>query len=191
MKNNCLYLTSPLPPSVNHYLSPRAVIRNGKPFAFMYEAVEAKNYKEAFGEIIRKEVEKQSWRPVDDKTHHYYCDCVFYFDRIDKDANNYFKLLCDAVTESGVVWPDDNVVCERVQGIYYDSRNPRINITIYPVDYVGIFPTEQAGIEFEEACKGCVRYKNNCSILKNAKEGRISENIDDLKCNKFKEEKEK
>ena len=46
-------------------------------------------------------------------------DCIFYFDRVDKDANNSFKCLADAITDSESVWIDDTQLCERVQGIYF------------------------------------------------------------------------
>ena len=50
-------------------------------------------YKKNFGEYIKEQVKLQNWTMSEDKTKHIYCDCVFYFDRTDKDCNNYFKLL--------------------------------------------------------------------------------------------------
>jgi hypothetical protein len=45
--------------------------------------------------------------------------------------------------------------------------------------------------QFEEKCKTCRRYKNNCSILKKAKEGRIQKEIDEeLNCKEYKKKKE-
>ena len=183
--SNILKLTSPIPPSVNHYLATRAIVKNGKPMAMVYETKEAKEYKKWFTEYIKSEAQKQNWTSDLDPAQHYYCDCVFYFDRIDKDCNNYFKLLLDSITESQTIWTDDNVVCERVNRIYYDSDNPRIEIEIYPVDYTGIFDTKEELDDFEEKCKMCKRYKRNCSILKKAKEGRIQEEIEDFECAKF------
>ena len=113
-------------------------------------------------------------------------DCIFYFDRVDKDANNSFKCLADAITDSGVVWIDDTQLCERVQGIYYDSENPRIEITIHEVCYIGVFDNASQLEQFESRCVECNRYKRNCSILQKAKEGRIQEDIDNLQCKKFK-----
>lgn len=54
------------------------------------------------------------------------------------------------------------------------------------VEYIGIFPTQEHLETFEIRCTKCKRYKNNCSILKKAKEGRIQEEISDLVCSKFK-----
>lgn len=42
---NILKLTSPLPPSVNHYTSVRTIMKNGRPMAMVYETKEAKDYK--------------------------------------------------------------------------------------------------------------------------------------------------
>jgi Holliday junction resolvase RusA-like endonuclease len=184
-----LKLTSPIPASVNHYLGTRAIIKNGRPFAMVYETKEAKDYKTKFKNYILEQVKKQEWDLPVIKTQHFYCDCVFYFDRIDKDCNNYFKLLLDAITESEVIWADDNVVCERVNRIYYDSKNPRIEITIYPVDYIGIFDNFDKRNEFENKCKTCSRYFKNCSLLKKAIEGRIQEEIQDGSCMKYKVKK--
>lgn len=186
-----LNLVSPIPLSVNHYLGTRAILKNGRPMAMVYETKEAKKYKKEFGEYIKEQVELQNWIMSTDKTQHIYCDCVFYFDRTDKDCNNYFKLLLDSITESECVWIDDNVVCERVNRICYDSSNPRIELSIYPVEYIGIFNSVEDRNVFEKKCKCCNRYKRNCSILNKALEGRIQEEIQNMECLKYKENKTK
>ena len=181
-----LKLVSPIPLSVNHYLGTRAILKNGKPMAMIYETGDAKKYKKEFGKYIKEQVELQKWIMSDNKTQHIYCDCVFYFDRVDKDCNNYFKLLLDSITESECVWIDDNVVCERVNRIYYDSKEPRIELTIYPVEYIGIFNSQEELCSFETKCKSCKRYSRNCSILNKAKEGRIQEEIsNEFMCSKY------
>lgn len=189
--SNILKLVSPIPVSVNHYLKPRPFImwvkKEPKAMVTMYETTEAKKYKKEFIKYIKEQVKIQKWNLTPNKTQHFYIDCIFYFDRIDKDANNYFKLLLDSITETQLIWLDDNTTLERVNGIFYDSRNSHIDITIYPVDYVGIFPTIKQLEEFKSNCIQCKRYKNNCSILNKAVEGRIQEDIVDLVCSKFKE----
>lgn len=182
-----LKLISPIPVSVNHYIKPRAFIAHGKPQVTLYETADAKKYKKDFSKYIQDQVKLQGWDLTPNKTQHFYVDCIFYFDRVDKDANNYFKLLLDSITETQLIWLDDNVTCERVNGIFYDSKNPHISITIYPVDYVGIFPTVEHLQEFKSKCIACKRYKNNCSILSKAIEGRIQEEIKDLVCSKIKQ----
>ena len=184
--NNVLKLVSLIPVSVNHYIKPRAFIAKGKAQVTLYETSEAKKYKKDFVKYIQEQVKLQKWNLTPNKTQHFYVDCVFYFDRVDKDANNYFKLLLDSITETQLIWLDDNVTCERVNGIFYDSKNPHINITIYPVDYVGIFPTVNQLEGFKSNCIACKRYKNNCSILNKAIEGKIQNEIVDFVCSKFK-----
>lgn len=181
-----LKLTSPIPPSVNHYLGWRAILKNGRPMAMSYKKPEALKYQRSFSEYVKKEVKKQGWIKSDNKFQHYYMDCIFYFDRVDKDANNSFKCLADAITDSGVVWIDDTQLCERVQGIYYDSENPRVEIVIREVNYIGVFENTSQLEEFESNCIGCNRYKRNCSILQKAKEGRIQKDIVDFNCLKRK-----
>lgn len=172
-----LYLTSPIPPSVNHYLGYRAVMMKGKPMVMPYKKSEAVKYQKEFAEYVKEQVKTQSWIMSDNKSQHYYMDCVFYFARTDKDANNYFKCMADAITDTGCVWIDDTQLCERVQGIFYDVENPRVEITIYPVEYCGIFSTVSYLNLFKNKCQTCKRYKRNCSILKKAQEGKIQSEI--------------
>lgn len=180
-----LKLISPMPPSVNHYLSYRVIIKKSKPIVVCYKTPAAIKYQKEFKEHVVREVENQNYNLKLDKKQHFYVDAVFYFDRVDKDANNYFKCLLDAITDTQLVWVNDNVACERVQGIYYDSKNPRIELEIYPVGYIGIFEDVYQLKSFESNCAECRRYERNCSILQKAKDGRIQEEIRGLKCNKF------
>lgn len=190
MENKKLFLVSPIPPSVNHYLAYRVINKNGKPMAMSYKTSEATKYQKDFKEYVKQEVTKQGWNLIPNKEQHFYIDAVFYFDRTDRDCNNYFKCSLDAITDTGLIWIDDNVTCERVQRVYYDSKNPRIEFTIYPVDYIGVFDNEKDKQIFESKCQTCSRYKRNCSILKKAIEGRIQDDITDNVCLKYKEIKE-
>lgn len=186
-----LYLTSPMPPSVNHYLGYRAIIKSGKPLAVSYKTNEAKKYLTSFKKYVYQEVKKQGWSLIPNKTQHFYIDAVFYFKKVDQDANNYFKVMLDAITETQLIWLDDNVACERVQGVFYDAENPRVELYIHPVDYIGVFKNSSQLEEFESNCIVCKRYKRNCSILKNAKEGRVQNEICNLKCSSFAKTKQK
>lgn len=187
LNNNRLYLTSPIPPSVNHYLKYRAFKKGDKAFSTVFETKEAKMFKRRFICEINNAVHDQGFIPDKDKMKHYYCDCLFYFDRVDKDPNNYFKLLLDAITESGSVWPDDNIVCERVNGIFYDRENPRIEMCIYPVQYVGIFKDSISFESFKGNCSDCRFYRSGaCSILNESKKGHVRPEItDETKCSKY------
>lgn len=156
-----------------------------------YVTQEAARYKKAFTEYVKEEVVKQGWSMMPDKHQHFYVDAVFYFDRTDRDCNNYFKCMLDAITDAEVVWLDDNVVCERVQRIYYDSQEPRVELTIYPVDYVGVFDNASQFLEFNANCIGCSRYARNCSVLRKATDGYIQPEVHDGICEKFKAIKER
>lgn len=182
---NILKLTSPIGVSVNHYLAYRAIIKNGKPMAMSYKTQEALRYQKDFIKYVKEEVEKQGYDLKPDPLQHFYIDAIFYFDRIDRDPNNYFKCLLDAITDTRLVWVDDNVTCERVQRIYYDSKNPRIELTIYPVNYIGIFDDVSQLDKFKSRCIGCKRYKRNCSLLKKAIEGRVQSEIYNGECSAF------
>ena len=189
---NGFKVISPMPPSVNHYTKVRTIIRNGKPVSIVYKTNEAKKYESDFKEIIKKAAKEQNWNIEINKYQHFYVDAVFYFDRTDKDASNYEKCLCDTITDTQLIWKDDNVVLFRPQRIFYDKNNPRIELYIYPVEYIGIFDTNNDLLKFEDKCRKCTRYGRNCSILKNAKSGHIQDEICfQYDCKKFKEKKEK
>jgi len=186
--NKVLKLVSPMPPSVNHYLAYRCIYnkKTKKWMAMSYKTADATKYQKDFTKYVIEEVKKQGWKISENKYQHYYFDVVFYFPRIDMDANNYFKCCLDSITESELVWIDDNQVCERVNRVFYDSKNPRMEIEIKPVDYIGVFDNTFQLEYFESNCIGCMKYKRNCSLLIKAKEGRIQEDICDLVCSKFK-----
>lgn len=183
-----LYLVSPMPPSVNHYWATRIQYNKGLPMPMVYVTKEAKEYKKRFKEIIRAEVARQGWNIEVNSTQHFYVDAVFYFDRIDKDAANYEKCLDDAITDTQLVWKDDNVALFRPMRVYYDKNNPRIELMIYPVDYIGIFESQDDLDGFQtEFCNKCKRSSRNCSILRKAIEGRIQDeiNMEDKECVKY------
>lgn len=158
---------------------------NGKPLAVSYTTNEAKRFKRDFSSYVKNAVKTQGWKTDLESSQHYYVDAVFYFPRSDMDANNYFKVMLDAITESNSVWKDDNVVCERVQAIYYDADNPRVELCIHPVDYIGVFKDASQLAEFESRCVACKRYKRNCSILRGALAGKIQSEITNNQCTKF------
>lgn len=178
-----LHIVSPIPISVNHFLGYRGVMKHGKPVAVSYVTNEAKKYKSDFTEYVKEEVARQGYNLEPKKEQHFYVDSVFYFDKTDRDCNNYYKTMLDAITDAGLIWLDDNVVCERVQRIYYDKENPRIELYIHPVDYIGIFDNMSQLDEFiSNNCVGCNRHNRNCSILAKAKAGKIQEEIKDMEC---------
>ena len=190
MVNQELKLTAPICPSNNHYLGYRAIKSGKKNIVTAYPTTETKLFKKQFIEYIKTEAVFQNWEMDESGLQHYYVDWIVYFPRVDMDAANYDKVIADSITESGCVWKDDNVVCNRIKHIYYDSENPRFELTIHPVEYVGIFDSLDILSDFENRCKKCNRYKSNCSMLRKAKLGKIQEGIDQYNCEKYKEVKE-
>lgn len=165
----------------------RGVRKGNGCMVMAYTTAEAKKFKKEFSTYATEQVKLQNWDIESTRNIHHYMDCVFYFDRTDKDEQNYMKVLCD--TLNGIAYIDDRHLLTRTNEVYYDSKNPRIEITISPVTYRGIFPSEVVMIEFETDCTNCKRYTRNCSILNKAKEGRIQSEIEtvngELACSKF------
>lgn len=187
MPKQILKLTSPIPPSVNHYIGYRILTVNGRQTISVYKKPAGKIYEKEFINLIHTQVRKQDWKISDNKFQHYYMDCDFYFPRTDMDANNYMKCLPDAITRSEVIWLDDRQLCERVNKVNYDKENPRIEITIQPVDYIGIFENENILNEFENICIDCKRYLGGkCSLLKDSKCGIVHKEIKDNICSQKK-----
>lgn len=149
-----------------------------------YKTKDAAKYQKEFAEYVVSEVERQQWDVVPDRARHFYIDTVFYFERPDRDANNYFKVLLDAITDTKLIWLDDNVTCERVQRICYDRENPRVELHIHPVDYIGVFDDATQLAEFQSNCIDCRRYSRNCSLLSNAIAGHVQSEIHDGVCEK-------
>ena len=175
---------------MNHYLKPRSFIiyKNGKPVpqVTMYETSEAKKYKKDFIKYVKEQIISQSWIKSNNRFQKYFVDCTFFFPRIDMDSNNTYKLMLDSLTEAEI-WIDDTQACERTQGIFYDSQNPRVELVLRPVDFVGIFPTNEQLQIFQSNCITCSRYKDGrCSIFIKCIEGRIIEEVQDFKCSKYK-----
>lgn len=175
-----------MPPSVNHYTQSRAIIKNGRPLSIVYKTKESVAYQEKFKQYVADEVIAQNWDTNLESPKHFYIDAVFYMDQKRKDCNNLWKCLLDAITETQLIWKDDDIVCERVNRILYDLENPRVELHVYYVDYVGIFDTEDQLSDFVSSnCIDCKRYKRNCSILRKAMEGRVQEETNGITCAKF------
>lgn len=183
--NQALLITSPIPPSVNHYTAHRVVMKGGRPLAIVYKTKEAVAYQTEFKKAVAEAVKEHNWKTDLTSPCHFYVDGIFYMDKKRKDCNNLWKCLLDAITETQLIWKDDDIVCERVNKILYDSDNPRVELYIHYVDYIGIFDNEAQLEEFKmNNCIGCKRYKRNCTLLKNAVDGCIQPEIDGYVCAK-------
>lgn len=190
-----LYLISKIPPSVNHYIAYRTVYKNGRPMSMSYKTKESLEFKKEFSEYLIQEVKNQGWDLEVNKTQHFYIDTIYYFRAKGSDPSNYFKLLLDTITDTQKIWIDDDVALERVQAVYYDSLNPRMEIHIHPVEYIGIFNNTDELNDFKSRCLMCKYNKRNCSVLKKAVDGKIQEEItredNILRCFKYKQIKNK
>lgn len=121
-----------------------------------------------------------------------YQDAVIYFSRRGRDDNNIYKLLNDSL--EGIAYENDSRVLVRTQKILYDVNNPRIELTITPVEYVGVFENIAEANIFEEGCTTCTRYLDSrCSILVDSKRGSVRPEISvdgtSIVCEKFKKKK--
>ena len=186
-------LVLPLPVSINklyinqYTWNPKTKTRVPTGKRIMSE--EGKKIKKMIQLETIKQLQSQEWDYEWTKTNYIYQDCYIYMNRAGRDDNNIFKLLNDSLEK--IVYDNDSRVLTRTQRILIDSENPRVELIISQVPFRGIFDTEEQMQQFEEKCKTCKRYKNNCSILKKAKEGRIQKEIDEkLNCKKYKKKKE-
>lgn len=182
-------LVLPLPVSINklyinqYTWNPKTKTRVPTGKRIMSE--EGKKIKKSIQLETIKQLQSQEWDYEWTKSNYIYQDCYIYMNRAGRDDNNIFKLLNDSLEK--IVYDNDSRVLTRTQRILIDSENPRVELIISQVPFRGIFDTEEQMKQFEEKCKTCKRYKNNCSILKKAKEGRIQKEIDeDLNCIKYK-----
>lgn len=172
-----LKLTLDLPPSVNHIYG-----RNMK-FNTVYLKKEGKEYKKKMIQYILEEVKRQEWDKVEDRF--MYMDEIVFMGSKGRDSDNLKKLQQDCITESGVVWKDDTWCLPRTQRILIDRKNPRIELVITPCEFIGIFDNEEQLQTFKMQCEMCKRYKRNCSILNNALDSRVQDEIVGLNCSKF------
>lgn len=166
-----------LPVSVNNYLKPTSRMVNGKPVAYLYETKEAKDFKKRFGAYLKREIKKQKWDKEVTKDGHWILQCIFIQSRTNQDNNNYYKILCDSLTEYGVINDDRNILVQ-TKRVMYDSKRPRFYAVLKKSDYIGVFNNKDSLDKFiENNCSLCKRNKDKCSILKKALEGRIQEDL--------------
>lgn len=186
-----LKLILPLPISINDlYVNQytwNAIKKMRVPTGAKVMSSQGEKVKKQIQEQATKQLSKQMWDYEFTKDHYIFMDAIIYFNRLGRDDNNIYKLNNDALEK--IVYDNDSRVLTRTQRIYYDKENPRIELTFSRVNYIGIFDNQNELNDFEDKCKTCMRYKNNCSILVAAKESRIQEEINGKTCLKYKEVK--
>ena len=179
--------------SVNHYMSYRSIKKGKFNTVMAYKPKATKDFEKSFGKYLKEEIKKQGWIKPDKGTF-VIVDMVFYFPKTNMDASNHNKSLFDCMTLNGV-WEDDNIVLEKVHRIYYDSNNPRIELTVSVSPHIGIFDDKEDYTHFLNTyCNNCTKgkkigQKGGCSIYRQALESRIQDDIDmeNKQCLKFKE----
>lgn len=140
--------------------------------------------------------QSEQWDYEWTKDNYIYQYMTFYFPRRGMDDNNQLKLLNDSLEK--VIYDNDSRVLCVTEKIMYDSKNPRIELKLTPVSYVGIFEDQHDADDFEARCEfgetnGCSRYrKGSCSILKDSLAGTVREEIGSVHspiCSSFKAKK--
>lgn len=127
----------------------------------------------------RQQMEGQNWdyEWTENKNNFMYLDVDVYFPRKGRDADNIFKILHDSL--EGIVFEGDARVLPRVQRILFDKENPRVMVTLTPVEYVGVFDNKNDAEVFEDNCMSCSRYrKGRCSILLGSLAGEVLEEVE-------------
>lgn len=188
-----LNVTVPLPTSINKlYINQyqyNPISKRREPTGKRILSTEGRKVKAKIMGDARVQLEQQEWDYDWTKENYLYQDAVIYFTRRGSDDNNVYKLLNDSL--EGILYDNDSRVLVRTQRIVYDASNPRIELTLTPVEFIGIFENKDALELFESNCQSCSKYrKGGCSILKDSVKGTVrSEDIGTIympSCNKYK-----
>lgn len=175
-ENKLLINYDELPISVNQYLKPTSRMSGGKPVAHMYESREAKDFKKRFQAFLRRTVRDQDWDINQTAEGHWILECIFVQSRTNQDNNNYYKILCDAM--SGIAFIDDKNILVQTKMVLYDAKNPRFSAVLKRAPYIGIFRDRDQFEEFKTSnCATCKKGADRCAILKKSIEGRIQPDI--------------
>jgi Holliday junction resolvase RusA-like endonuclease len=144
------------------------------------------------GRIKKKEIIKsataqmrnQEWNLEITKNHFIYQDIHVYFNRKNRDSDNILKLLNDSL--QGIVFHNDSKVLTRVQRIYYDHSNPRVECAYSVCEWLGIFDNIGEYDKFLSQCHSCKHYRDNrCSILTDSVQGVIRQEVVNQVCQKY------
>lgn len=189
-----LKLTLPVPTSINDlYVMQKRF--NPKTRKYQYTGAlilsdEGRIVKNKIQANARLQTNKQVWDYEKTKNIFVYQDTVIYFARRGRDDNNIYKLLNDSL--QGIAYDNDSRVLTRTKKILYDTKNPRVEVTIKPVEFVGIFDNVEEYETFVVKCESCSRFRSGtCSILNDSINYTVREEVVDKVCNSYKEKKVK
>lgn len=118
--NKRLYLSLPLPPSVNHmYIN----VKGGRKLTGKSE-----KYIKIAKAMINESIYDQRWVKENGSVW-FYVDLVFYMpDRRIRDSHNMLKLLLDVMQDT--IFHNDYYAMPRIQSVEYDPLNPRVECAI-------------------------------------------------------------
>jgi len=194
-EGNELNFIVPVPPSINHlYVNQyswqkdkRTGVAIRVPTGGKILSAEGEKYKKDTKKSVLEQIKDQEWDVKLTNDRHIFMDYIAFMNRKGRDSDNLHKLLQDTLKE--IIYIDDSTVLTRPNKILVDRQNPRLEINIKFVDYIGVFDTEDEFNKQLENCKECSSYrKGSCSILKDCYEGIINENYDFMNsvCKKYK-----
>jgi Holliday junction resolvase RusA-like endonuclease len=183
-----LHLVLPLPISVNalyqlQYAYSKKYRKNMPTGRKILSDAGRKNKKEII-KSATQQMRNQHWNLEVTKNHFIYQDIDVYFNRKNRDSDNILKLLNDSL--QGLIFHNDSKVLTRVQRVYYDYSNPRIECTYSVCEWLGIFDKAKEYERFLSRCQSCRHYRENrCSILTDSVQGIIREEVEDKFCLKY------
>ena len=183
-----LHLVLPLPISVNalyqlQYAYSKKYRKNMPTGRKILSEAGRKNKKEIQASAT-SQMRNQHWNLEVTKNHFIYQDIDVYFNRKNRDSDNILKLLNDSL--QGLIFHNDSKVLTRVQRVYYDYSNPRIECTYSVCEWLGIFDVADEYEVFLDRCLSCRHYRENrCSILTESVQGVIREEVEDKVCQKY------
>lgn len=196
MANNELRLTIPLPPSINslyiNQFSYNPKTKTRIPTGKRIMGKEGIKVKKEIQEAARKQLANQEWDYEWTKDNFIYQDAWFYMNRVGRDDDNCLKLMKDSL--EGIIYDNDSRVLSRTMRLLVDKCDPRVELVITQAPHRGIFTSQEHLDEFENTyCSSCKRMDRNCSINKEAREGRVQEHItqvnDKFECAKYNQKK--
>lgn len=189
-----LMLTLPVPTSINKLyineynwqFNPATRKKEKMPTGRRILSTDGRKVKARIQAEARMQLKEQldHWDYEWTKDNYVYQDAFIVFARRGSDDNNIYKLMNDSL--EGIIYDNDSRVLVRTQQIVYDSKNPRVELTIAPVDYKGIFRGIDEYEDFVNRCelgggKGCSRFRNgSCSVLKDSISGTIRPEVGDV-----------
>lgn len=175
---NSIRFTCQVPPSVNSAYWLKVIYVGGKPVPQKVLTDDARRFKAQTVKAIERAMKGLNIKYLSvDKNHYINLEVDMYIPKKRRDADNQFKLLQDAIVESGLVY-DDAIMIPKVNNIVIDKYYPRLEVKVSIADKIGIFENKQQLEQFKNNnCEDCKRSKRNCSIMKTMLENKIVEDV--------------